>query len=264
MQNALFSISKNSEVLLDSLIYLPVECWFKIFSYLNMQELGRCSQVSKSWHKIATDNCLWKKYFSALSIPCDVNFKISMDAYLQKYFESRSIIRSKKELESRIQKFASRVTLKKMGTFLCLFPFNPGCDVIVRFGYGRRGGEINVNSPWKQKIEENCIFIRTLPRLKDCMDQLALDYSSIDPVECYVFNRKLETTSWKVLTCEVALALPFAGEENPVLLNKIENILKNRVQKLEVLDEMQYRINTLGLIYLVVAVGLIAWQIAFK
>lgn len=263
MRKALFSISKSSEVILDPLVYLPGECWFKIFSYLNIQELARCSQVSKSWHKIAVDNSLWKKYFPAITIPFDVGFKKNIDSYVQKYFKSRSVIKSKIDLEKQIQKFANRVTLKKMGTFLCLFPFNPGCEVVIRLAYGRIGEEVDVDSPWEQKIKESCIFMRTLPNLKGCMERLALDCSSIDPVECYVFNRKLETISWKVLTCEVSLALPFAGEENPILLNKIENILKNRVQKLKALDEMHYRIYVLGVLFLVVSVGVVVWKICF-
>ena len=242
---------------------LPQECWFKIFSYLNLQELGRCSLVSKSWHKITTDNRLWKRHFPEINIPFDVGFKKSIDSYILNYFENHSIIRSKRDLEKRIQKFVGRVTLKKTGTFLCLFPFNPGCEVIIRLGYGTTGKRVDLNSPWKNKIKENCIFMRTLSGVNGCVDQLALEGSSINPVECYVFNRKIKRISWKVLICEVSLTLPFAGEENHILLNKIENILKNRVQRLEVLDEVQYRIYTLGILFLAVAVGLISRQICF-
>ena len=106
--------------MLDPLVYLPKECCFKIFSYLNLQELGRCSQVNESWRRMATDNHLWKKYFPVITIPFDVDFKVNIDTYVQKYFERHLIIKSKKELEKQIQKFVSRVSLKKMGTFTAI------------------------------------------------------------------------------------------------------------------------------------------------
>ena len=40
---------------------LPDEMWLMVFSYLEVQDLGRCASVSKQFQKIAYDKALWQK-----------------------------------------------------------------------------------------------------------------------------------------------------------------------------------------------------------
>ena len=40
---------------------VPKEVLLKIFSYLQLQDLGRCAKVSKKFHETAQDKLLWQK-----------------------------------------------------------------------------------------------------------------------------------------------------------------------------------------------------------
>ena len=40
---------------------IPNEILLKIFSYLEVQDLGRCARVSKQFHEVAYDRSLWQK-----------------------------------------------------------------------------------------------------------------------------------------------------------------------------------------------------------
>lgn len=46
-----------------SIIHLPPEVMLSIFSYLNPQELCRCSQVSTKWSQLAKTGSLWKHLY---------------------------------------------------------------------------------------------------------------------------------------------------------------------------------------------------------
>lgn len=45
---------------------LPNEITLKTFSFLSIPDLIRCSSVCTSWHRIANDNALWKKFIPDL------------------------------------------------------------------------------------------------------------------------------------------------------------------------------------------------------
>ena len=40
---------------------LPSEIWLKVFSFLGVQDLNRCAQVSKQFQTFAYDKVLWQK-----------------------------------------------------------------------------------------------------------------------------------------------------------------------------------------------------------
>ena len=40
---------------------IPIEILMKIFSYLEIQDLGRCAMVSKTFHEMAYERRLWQK-----------------------------------------------------------------------------------------------------------------------------------------------------------------------------------------------------------
>lgn len=52
---------------LDPVVHLPEEAFFKILSYLNENELGRSSLVSKEWKRIASDEALWKPLYPKIA-----------------------------------------------------------------------------------------------------------------------------------------------------------------------------------------------------
>lgn len=49
-----------------SICHLPPEVMLKIFSYLNPQELCRCSQVNSKWAQLAKAGSLWKHLYPVL------------------------------------------------------------------------------------------------------------------------------------------------------------------------------------------------------
>ncbi|XP_048365199.1 F-box/LRR-repeat protein 5 [Sphaerodactylus townsendi] len=48
---------------ITSIIHLPSEVMMTIFSYLNPQELCRCSQVNTKWSQLAKTGSLWKHFY---------------------------------------------------------------------------------------------------------------------------------------------------------------------------------------------------------
>ena len=60
---------------------LPNEVLLKIFSYLEVQDLGRCAMVSKQFQKNAYDEVLWKK------LPINLCRKRVPNEFIQRIFE---------------------------------------------------------------------------------------------------------------------------------------------------------------------------------
>ena len=56
---------------------IPNEIWLKIFSYLEVQDLGRCATVSKQFHELAYEKRLWRK------LPINLSVKIVPVEFLQ-------------------------------------------------------------------------------------------------------------------------------------------------------------------------------------
>ncbi|XP_030047067.1 F-box/LRR-repeat protein 5 [Microcaecilia unicolor] len=59
---------QETEVTSDTacISHLPLEVVLKIFSYLNPQDLCRCSQVNTKWSQLTKTGCLWKHLYPVL------------------------------------------------------------------------------------------------------------------------------------------------------------------------------------------------------
>ena len=133
---------------LDPIAQIPEEMSFQIFSDLNINDLASACQVNKEWRRMASDNCLWKPFFSTITIPANENIKEWL---------AEHAVKSRDEILQKVKKFASDVSLSKRGFFNCLFPFNPEYVVTAELGSGKFDPQ---SEPDVRKI---CIFVKKMP-----------------------------------------------------------------------------------------------------
>ncbi len=111
----------------DPFEYFPEELGMAVLACLEEPEdLGRCSQVSKKWHRLSNDNCLWRAHCKRIipgeSIPRGISIK--------EFFYLRTIS-SVDELKYRLQLFYNDAKLGENRSFECKFVKYPDCFVIL-------------------------------------------------------------------------------------------------------------------------------------
>lgn len=130
---------------------------YHILSFLNAQDLCRSSQVNQLWHKRATDNCLWFKFIPLKQIPKNVQIK--------EHFNYQLII-SFNALIRRVDEFSRQIANNKNGHFICHFPHDSKCFVIIKIK----------NKAIKEKniSKEHCFFMKTFEIKKPVKETITL------------------------------------------------------------------------------------------
>lgn len=155
MSNLYVSIIK-----LDPFEYISDEECIQILSYLAFKHLVQCSRVSKLWYRLTTDNSLWKKLFS------EIEFPKNMDAV---DYINCCLVSSRYQIVEKFREFINTVKFNQIASFKCLFPFNPDNYLEIIFGYGI--GDINLvfnkmhqDNIFKDKpdLKTICIFVKQL------------------------------------------------------------------------------------------------------
>ena len=103
-----------------------------IFCNLRLFQLARCSEVSRLWlhfvRRFAVSDDELKNAIPGIGRFAQKDIK--------KYVHDHAVS-SEEEVEQRLSEFVSKVSLNQKCTFECFFPFNPVCEIVVEFGYGR-------------------------------------------------------------------------------------------------------------------------------
>jgi len=109
----------------DPMDSIPKECTLQILSYLDAEELAQCCQVSSKWHKMASEDSLWRQLLSGIAI--------SPNICAQEYVRNHAV-KSRRQVIQRIQEFANHIQLNQKGVFTCFFPFRPTCKMSIELG----------------------------------------------------------------------------------------------------------------------------------
>lgn len=101
---------------LDPMSVLPRQIGLTVLSYLNIQNLGTCCKVSKSWNLLASDNALWgivsKGIFSE-TIQAD-----NIKNFLKTYHDQCLV--SSDELIDRAEAFVNKLSVDQNSRFRCI------------------------------------------------------------------------------------------------------------------------------------------------
>lgn len=117
---------------------LPSEMILKIFSYLNVLDLGRCSLVNRQWSLISNDKTLWLKLLKKHEVEDIQDLK-------------KEFVASISEMLNELSKFSNHLAFKKTGQFVCHFAFSEASKIDVTFG------------PLKKRVKKSkhCISLLT-------------------------------------------------------------------------------------------------------
>ena len=132
---------------LDKITTLPEELNYKIFSFLDPITLGKSCQISKKFNELVSHDNVWKDMFPNVYFPSVISAK--------KYIDSQSV-NSRDAIIQRINNFCNYFALNTVFEFNALFPYNPGCMLTVKIGYG------NVTSDQNAMVQETCLFMKKL------------------------------------------------------------------------------------------------------
>jgi|GEM_PF-1555457 len=231
----------------DPVTSIPKECTLQILSYLDAQQLGQCCQVSSKWHKIVSEDSLWRQLLSEIAI--------SPNMSAQEYVRNHAV-KSTREVIQRIQEFANNIQLNQKGVFTCFFPFLPACKISVELGYGHISREEDPH------VKETCIFIRALPNKAGNNQVFSSSYQADKQNPgVFIFNFRITPNS-KFLFYHYEIILPGAHiyevikdlSQYPI---EIDHILKTRLTQLEVEDD-QTRRRHYGIVAAVGVIGAMA------
>jgi hypothetical protein len=216
---------------------LPSECGLQILSNLDAIDLGKCGRVSKTWQVASADDSLWKKCFPEIKFPQGISAK----EYVYKHS-----VRSYEEIVQRVQEFAMRVPLDVIGEFSCIFPFETDCTVKAKVGYG--SGLL----PFSSGVVERAIFLKRIDKTRDYTNRFSsYSESEHESQTVTIFNIRINPRKMRRSLKKYNIVLPYNPEDsNSNLSTRIGDVLKSRVQMLEVEDKRRdrnYLIGTIGI-----------------
>jgi hypothetical protein len=208
---------------MDPMILFPKNISHMTMKFLDLQSIVRCSQVSKKWNELASDDILWRPWVETVfpkllnSLPEGMNIK--------QYFNSCTLSTLDQTIE-RIKVFMQRVRENENHIFECYFPATlPLCWLKVEFGIYPE------NRSMKPDLHEYCIFVGDLPKPDRSL--------SPDKVVAHESRNMLGLESHLGILCQLTTA-----ELTKKLSNEISDLHVPCMKELEIKHTINHAKNT--------------------
>ncbi|NGX37759.1 MAG: hypothetical protein K1000chlam2_00921 [Chlamydiae bacterium] len=200
---------------------LSTEMIINIFSFLDLQSLGRCSAASQQWKQISEDDLLWKNLFQKYA----PSQEVPPNHHTKEFFRDH-VITSEKELVEAIKIFFQSIKFNTERQFECVFPFSdenlkpPICEISIFLNLFVENQTAYIPSEMKNR---DFVIMITKPVTRvDTYQKLPIQLSlgrSPQKISCYVMDKI------SVLNKEDAFQMRSAHTN--ILYKTMRNVIKN-------------------------------------
>jgi hypothetical protein len=194
---------------LDPCAILPYELNLGIFANLDMIQLAKCSQVSKTWQIVASDDQLWKGLFPIVSQNADVKKHVY-----------EMIASTDEALLSKVAEYPRQIDIDKVNSWECIFLHHPNFAFKSSICIFHQGSKEEAAKLHQQKTEVKKMVIFTKKFSPESIFQQTRSIS---------FEKK-DTK----LNINLDISINVSGSSLAPLYNKICNILEAGLHQLQI------------------------------